>query len=167
MPPSVSSHHCQLSPGGRISSGGTLCSEAPDEITCAFITSASPTSPVWGLHGIPVCLASQVAHIWVFFSEIFSPPDSSGQRRPRANPVWRWFHKAALDRGNGKLRAPEVMSPRSRLGPDGSRSSPSLGPRPRRGGDLSPGDHCSCVGGSGKQALGTAQPQARPEGSHL
>lgn len=85
------------------------------------------------------------------------------------------------------------MSPRSRLGPDRSLSSPSLGQRPReRWGlywgqvpgkapcsaqpleasrractALSPSDPPSphprsCLGASGKQELGTAQPQSRP-----
>lgn len=81
-----------------------LCSGAPDETACAFITRYLTSPPMLGLNYIPVCLASQVSHIWVSFSEIVSPPDSSGQRRPRATPVWRWFHKAAFDRGNGELR---------------------------------------------------------------
>lgn len=120
MPPSVSSHHCQLSPGGRISSGGTLYSEAPDGTACAFITSASPHLSCVGLKWyLSVAWLPKWLTSGSFFLR-YSPHLTHLARGDlEQTPVWRWFHKAALDRGNGNLRAPEVMSPRSRsrLGP--------------------------------------------------
>lgn len=178
--------HCQMSPEGRTHSGGTLCSEASEETTCAFTAGASPRLSCVGLKLNPSVLGFPSVSGLALFPEIFSPPYPSGQRRTRATPVQGWFYKAArcwemsgpLRQGKQKFKAPKVMS--LRPCPDSDRSLSSIllcadgahrrgetclgtglcsaQPEARRSActALSPSDHCSSLGASGKQEPGTA-----------